>query len=146
MEKESKYFIIRILFILLGIFSLVLGTIGIFLPILPTTPLYLLASYCFVKGSKKFNDYFISTKLYIKYVSGFVEHKTMSLTGMFGMLSFVSIMLIIAMVMVSEVIPMAIVLNVLLLIKYSYFITRVKVVSKKELNNIKEGSLCNQGI
>lgn len=56
---------------------------------------------------------------------------------MMTLLTFVSIMLILAMCMVSHVLPMAIVLNILLIIKYSYFIARVKVVSKEELSKIK---------
>ncbi len=136
-EKQSKYLIVRILFLLLGVISLVLGTIGIILPILPTVPLYLLTSYCFMKASKKFNDWFISTKLYVKYVSGFAEHKAMSITGQLLLLSLVSIMLIFAMWKVS-VLPMTITLNILLVIKYSYFIANVKTVSKKELTQIKE--------
>ncbi len=136
-NKESKYLISRILFLLLGIICLILGTIGIILPILPTVPFYLLSSYCFVKSSQKFNDWFVNSKLYIKYVSGFVEHKSMSLKGMISLLLLVSIMLIIAMCMVPSVLPMAIVLNVLLVCKYMYFITKVDVVSTKELKEIK---------
>lgn len=136
-NKQSKYLIIRVLFLILGILSLVLGTIGIFLPILPTTPLYLLASYCFMKGSKRFNDWFISTKLYIKYASGFVEHRAMSINGEMCLLGLVSAMLIMAMVMVPNVLPMAIALNVLIIVKYAYFITRVRTVSKEELELIK---------
>lgn len=137
-NKQSKYIVVRVLFLIIGTISFVVGTIGIILPILPTTPLYLLSSYCFMKGSKRFNDWFISTRLYIKYVSGFVEHKAMSVTGMMMLLACVSVMLILAMCMVSHVLPMAIMLNVLLIIKYGYFITRVKVVSKEELIKIKE--------
>ncbi len=136
-DKQSKYYIIRILFISLGIISFVIGTIGIVLPILPTTPLYLLTSYCFMRGSKRFNDWFTSTKLYIKYASGFVEHRAMSVTGMIVLLTFVSSMLILAMCMVPHVLPMAIVLNLLIICKYGYFLTRVKVVSKDELAAIK---------
>lgn len=136
MEKESKFLIIRIIFFVLGILSLIIGTIGIILPILPTVPLYLFSSYCFVKSSKRINDWFISTKLYIKYVSGFVEYKAMSITGELIMLVFVSVMLIFAMVKVN-VLPMSICINILLLCKYGYFIFNVKTVSKKELEEIK---------
>ena len=46
----------RIIFIILGLISLLLGIIGTLLPILPTVPFLLLTSYCFARGSKKFDE------------------------------------------------------------------------------------------
>ena len=39
--------------------SLVLGIIGIFLPVLPTVPFVLLAAACFSRGSKKMHDWLV---------------------------------------------------------------------------------------
>jgi len=41
----------RIVFLLLGFLSVALGTIGIFLPLLPTVPLMILAAFCFARSS-----------------------------------------------------------------------------------------------
>ncbi len=43
--------IVRWMWISVGIASLVLATLGVILPLLPTTPLVILAAYCFSKAS-----------------------------------------------------------------------------------------------
>ena len=50
------------LLIILGTISLVLGIIGIFLPVLPTVPLLLLTSFCYLKSSEKLNEKFQKVK------------------------------------------------------------------------------------
>ena len=69
----------KVLFLILGIISLILGIIGIFLPLLPTTPLLLLTSYCFLKSSDRLSEKFMKTKIYNKYVKKFKEQGGMTL-------------------------------------------------------------------
>ena len=58
----------KILFIIFGIISFILGAIGVVLPILPTTPFLLLSAFLFSKSSDRFHEYLIQTKL-IKNIS-----------------------------------------------------------------------------
>lgn len=67
----------KIIFIVVGCICLALGTVGVFLPVLPTTPFYLVTLYCFARSSKRFEDWFKGTKLYKKHLESFVEKRGM---------------------------------------------------------------------
>ncbi len=69
----------RLVFLILGCVCLSLGTVGVFLPILPTVPFYLATVFCFSQSSRKLHDWFIGTNLYKKHLQSFVEKKGMLL-------------------------------------------------------------------
>lgn len=54
----------KALWIFLGILCLIAGFIGVFLPLLPTTPFALLAAFCFSKGSDTLYEWLLSSKLF----------------------------------------------------------------------------------
>ena len=58
----------KILLTILGLLSLTLGVIGIFVPLLPTTPFLLLAATCFLKSSKTLYEKLINSKHLGQYI------------------------------------------------------------------------------
>lgn len=69
----------NIVLIIIGSISVVLGVIGIFIPILPTTPFLLLAAYCYFKGSPKLYALLLSNRFLGEYIKNFREHKSIPL-------------------------------------------------------------------
>ena len=70
--------LLQVFWIVLGFLCMVLGTVGILLPILPTVPFYMATQLCFAKSSQKLHDWFVGTNLYKKHPDSFVQKKTMT--------------------------------------------------------------------
>ncbi len=58
-----------------GTFFLIIGIIGIFIPILPTTPFLLLAAACYARGSKKCYCWLINNKWFGEYIKNYREKR-----------------------------------------------------------------------
>lgn len=54
-----------------------LGIIGIFVPILPTTPFLLLAAACYMRSSERFYRWLTSNRVFGAYVSNYIEGRGM---------------------------------------------------------------------
>ncbi|MDR2384865.1 MAG: YbaN family protein [Tannerella sp.] len=63
----------------LGIISLMLGVLGIFLPILPTTPFLLLSAALFARSSKRLYNLLLNHKILGKYIRDFLNEKAIPL-------------------------------------------------------------------
>ena len=48
----------------IGFLFLILGVIGIFLPVVPTTPFVLLAAWCFARSSRKWHNWLLDSELF----------------------------------------------------------------------------------
>lgn len=119
------------IYICIGLVAFALGAIGVILPILPTTPFLLLASFCFAKGSERFNTWFISTKVYKKHLESFVKERAMTLKQKVILLAFADTMIAIPLITV-DVLPMRITLIALILFKLYYFIFKIKTIAPEE--------------
>lgn len=69
----------KILLAIFGLISLGLAILGIFLPVLPTTPLLLLASALFLRSSDRLYKWLMSHPRFGPYITNFMKNKSIPL-------------------------------------------------------------------
>ena len=65
-----KFILNIIAFICVG-----LGTLGMFLPVLPTTPFLLLASWLFLKANSHWRTWLINHRVFGQYIENYLVHR-----------------------------------------------------------------------
>lgn len=116
--------------VIVGCVSLALGTVGVFLPILPTVPFYLLATICFANSSQKLHDWFVSTDLYKKNLDSYVKKKGMTLKTKLSILCSVTLLMAIGFIMMKKVPVGRIILAVVWVCHVIYFVFCVKTIDE----------------
>ena len=69
----------RVLWLVAGSLALLFGIIGIFLPLLPTTPFVLLAAFCFSRGSERWERWLVQHPRFGPMVQNWREHRAVPL-------------------------------------------------------------------
>lgn len=73
-EHRSRW--IRALFLIAGTVALGLGILGVFLPLLPTTPFVLLAAACYARGSRRFHQKLLANRTFGPIVFEWERHRS----------------------------------------------------------------------
>ena len=65
----------RYVLLTIGWFFVGLGAIGVFLPVLPTTPFLIISLWAFSRSSKKFHDWLYNHRWYGSYLKAWDQHR-----------------------------------------------------------------------
>lgn len=127
----------KIILILLGSLCLILGVIGVFLPILPTVPFLLATTICYANSSEKLHTWFINTKLYKKNLQSYVEKRGMTVKTKRNIIITVTVLMGFGFIMMARKgiwIP-CIILAIVWICHLLYFLIRVKTLNPNESNS-----------
>ena len=101
-DKKSDSLLRRLL-IFLGTIFVGLGILGIFIPILPTTPFLLLAAACYARSSKRFYNWLLSNRWFGTYIKNYKEKKSIPLKVKIFTVSLLWITIILSVIFATKV-------------------------------------------
>ncbi|MCK4404246.1 MAG: YbaN family protein [candidate division Zixibacteria bacterium] len=87
-----------------------LGVLGIFIPLLPTTPFLLLAAACYAKSSKRFYHWLLTNKWFGNYIKNYREKKGVPLKVKLSSISLLWITILFSAVFVVDTLLFRIIL------------------------------------
>ena len=79
--QEQRNPALRYVLLAIGWLSVALGGVGIFLPVLPTTPFLLLAAACFMRSSKRFYLWLVNHRQLGPWIVDYLEGQGIPLKG-----------------------------------------------------------------
>ena len=85
-----------------GLIALGLGIIGIFLPLLPTTPFLLLASICLLRSSTRMHHWLMHHPILGRYLTDYLEHKAIRPAARISALIFLWTTLLVSIILVDH--------------------------------------------
>jgi uncharacterized membrane protein YbaN (DUF454 family) len=116
----------KIFYIILGCISLGVGTVGVILPILPTFPFLLLATFCFAKSSKKLYTWFIGTKLYENNLESYLKGNGMTRKTKIKIMITITLLMTVGFIMMRNINIGRVILCIVWIFHIIYFTFGVK--------------------
>ena len=114
----------KIIYTTIGTITLFLGTIGIVLPIIPTTPFFLVSAYFYLRCSKKLYNWLLNHKVFGKYIYNYITYKAIPKKAKVLSITFLIVGILISIILIDKLI-VYIILPIIALI-VSIYILKIK--------------------
>lgn len=115
----------------IGGLALGLGILGIFLPVLPTTPFLLLVLFCFSRSSERLHRWFVDSLFYQKYLKEFDEKRAMTMRQKLTILAIAFPFCLFAFLTTNSIWARG-ALILLVLFQYWYFFFRIRTIKTRQ--------------
>ncbi len=92
----------RTIFTVFGTIFLIIGAIGVFIPILPTTPFLLLAAACYLRGSERLHRWLINNRVFGEFIRNYTEGRGIKQRQKVYTISFLWLMIIFSVIYVLK--------------------------------------------
>jgi uncharacterized protein len=122
--------IVNKILVVLGTFFLLIGIVGIFIPILPTTPFLLLSAACYARGSKKFYNWLINNKWLGEYIKNYHEGRGIPINVKMLTIAFLWITIVFSIIIIVNNYFIQIILLIIAVVVTIHILT-IKTIKKK---------------
>ena len=122
----------KILLTIVGSVAVILAILGVFLPLLPTTPFLLLASACYLRGSKRMHLWLLNNRIFGEYLRNFEEGRGIPLKAKVTAIALLWASLVFSIYKV-QIVPLQLML-VMLGIGVSIFLLKMKTLDTRSGN------------
>lgn len=128
----------KILYVMLGCVSLVLGAVGAVLPLLPAFPFLMLATFFFARSSQRLHTWFTSTSLYKNNLESFAQGRGMTWGTKIRIMVTVTLVMSIGFFMMGGVPVGRIVLGCVWLFHILFFLFGIKTLSPAQADHYRK--------
>jgi len=109
-------------FVAMGTLALAIGFLGLFLPVIPTTPLVLLAAACYMRGSERLHGWLLESKWFGETIRTYQAGQGLRKTTKIRALSLMWIVITTSAIFYVESLPLRIVMFVTAILVTRYLL------------------------
>lgn len=135
----------RIVLIMAGSISFVLGILALLVPVLPTSPFIIIAAACFLKSSRRLYEKVAGMPYFGSHVRAFIRYKAVSVSARTGFLIFFWAAILASAIFITDNLILRLILAVFA-ISVTWYMFSLNVLTDEMKRELQSMSLAEEGI